>query len=111
MLECVDLTRSFSGTTVVDSLSFTMSAGEVMGFLGPNGAGKSTTVGMIFGLIRPSRDSVHIAGEALTKNPGLVLEHIGAIIVNPAFYPYLTGRDNLRAQAMMTCTVDESRIT
>ncbi len=111
VLECLDLTRSFSGTNVVDSLSFRLNAGEVLGFLGPNGAGKSTTVGMILGLIKPSRGSVNIAGQALTKNPGLVAEHIGAIIENPAFYPYLTGRDNLRALAMMTGKVDESRIT
>jgi len=110
VLETHDLTKSFGGVTVVDGLSFTVRAGEVLGFLGPNGAGKSTTVGMILGLIRPTRGTVTIAGQNLAAKPALVAEHVGAIIENPAFYPYLTGRDNLRALALMSGGVDETRI-
>ena len=110
VLEVIELTKAFAGATVVDRLSFDLRAGEVLGFLGPNGAGKSTTVGMILGLIRPTEGIVKIAGEALAERPALVAEQIGAIIENPAFYPYLTGRDNLRAFALMTGGVDEARI-
>ena len=111
VLEVIELTKAFAGATVVDRLSFDLRAGEVLGFLGPNGAGKSTTVGMILGLIRPTEGIVKIAGEALAERPALVAEQIGAIIENPAFYPYLTGRDNLRAFALMTGGVDEARIS
>ena len=110
VLESIDLTKTFNGNTAVDGLTFSMRAGEVLGFLGPNGAGKSTTVGMILGLIKPTRGSVRIAGKPVGSEPGLVAGHIGAIIENPAFYPYLNGRDNLRAFAMMTGGVGEARI-
>ncbi|MCC6790504.1 MAG: ABC transporter ATP-binding protein [Thermomicrobiales bacterium] len=110
VLESVDLTKRFGGNTVVDGLTFEMRSGEVLGFLGPNGAGKSTTVGMILGLIEPNRGTIKIAGKPLGSEPGLVAGQIGAIIENPAFYPYLTGRDNLRAFGMMTGGVGDARI-
>jgi len=110
VLEAHGLSKTFGGATVVNDLSFTVRAGEVLGFLGPNGAGKSTTVGMILGLIRPTRGTVTIAGKNLAEHPELVADNVGAIIENPAFYPYLTGRDNLRAFAMMSGGVDDARI-
>lgn len=110
VLEVTGLTKSFGTVTAVDDLSFHLRQGEVMGFLGPNGSGKSTTVSMILGLVKPTKGKVTIAGQELTGQPGLVANNIGAIIENPAFYPYLSGRDNLRALAMMAGKVDEKRI-
>ena len=110
VLECTDLTKVFPGLVAVDGLNLSLRAGEVLGFLGPNGSGKSTTVGMILGLIRPTRGTVTIAGRDLAAHPELVADQIGAVIENPAFYPYLTGRDNLRALAMMSGGVDAARI-
>ena len=109
-LETHDLTKAFGKATVVDSLDFAMYAGEVLGFLGPNGAGKSTTVSMILGLVHPTRGTITIGGKTLEDHPEVVSEMIGAIIENPAFYPFLTGRENLRAFAMMAGPVDEARI-
>lgn len=110
VLECLDLTKTFATFTAVSDLTFRLKAGEVLGFLGPNGAGKSTTVGMILGLIRPTKGIVKIAGKELTTQPSLVAENIGAIIENPAFYPYMSGVDNLRALAMAAGDVDKDRI-
>ena len=110
VLETRGLTKQFGTFTAVDDLDLQVRRGEVLGFLGPNGSGKSTTVSMVLGLVSPTKGSVHILGEALTDRPSLVSDHIGAIIENPAFYPYLTGRDNLRAQAKMVGGVPESRI-
>ena len=110
VLETRGLTRTFGSLVAVDSLDMQVRRGEVLGFLGPNGSGKSTTISMILGLVRPTSGSVHIMAQPLADNPELVSEHVGAIIENPAFYPYLTGRDNLRAQAMMIGGVPESRI-
>jgi len=110
VLECLNLTKQFANFTAVSDLTFRLKAGEVLGFLGPNGAGKSTTVGMILGLIRPTKGVVKITGKELTSQPSLVAEHIGAIIENPAFYPYMSGRDNLKALAIAAGNVEKDRI-
>jgi len=110
VLEVRGLTKRFGSTVAVDDLDLTIRRGEVLGFLGPNGSGKSTTVSMVLGLVAPTRGSIHIMDQSLADDPSLVSQHVGAIIENPAFYPYLTGRDNLRAQAKMVGSVPESRI-
>ena len=82
----------------------------MFGFLGPNGSGKSTTAGMILGLIAPSAGHVEIFGQRLEADRAGLLRRVGAVIESPAFYPYLTGRDNLRALATATGGVPEARI-
>src|SRR5688572_29883408 len=110
VLECHGLTKQFGTLTAVDNLSFHLKQGEVLGFLGPNGSGKSTTVGMILGLVRPTKGSVSIAGQPVSQHPEVVAENTGAIIENPAFYPYLSGRDNLKALAIASGNVKPERI-
>ncbi|WP_280252936.1 ABC transporter ATP-binding protein [Nocardia abscessus] len=91
------LTKRYGEHTVVDGVSMSVAAGEIYGFLGPNGAGKTTTLRMLAGLIRPSRGTATIAGH----RPGdpAVVRRIGVLIEGPGFYPYLSGRDNLRVLA------------
>jgi ABC-2 type transport system ATP-binding protein len=91
------LTKRYGDLTAVDALDLTVRAGEVYGFLGPNGAGKTTTLRMLLGLIRPSSGDVRLFGRAPGR-PGH-LARVGALVEGPAFYPYLSGRDNLRAMA------------
>ncbi len=110
VLQAIGLSKQFKQIVAVDNLSFDVNQGEVLGFLGPNGAGKSTTVGMILGLIKPNSGSVKIMGIDLANDSTIVSEHIGAIIENPAFYPYLSGRDNLKAHGLAVGGVPESRI-
>ncbi|MEU7908949.1 ATP-binding cassette domain-containing protein [Actinoplanes sp. NPDC049118] len=88
------LTKRYGTITAVDALDLTVRAGEVYGFLGPNGAGKTTTLRMVLGLVRPTSGEVRLFGEP----PGR-LDGVGALIEGPAFYPYLSGRDNLRVLA------------
>ena len=96
-----DLTKRYgkgdSARLAVDRVSMTVRRGEVYGFLGPNGAGKTTTLRMVLGLIRPTAGSASVlggpAGEPATT------ARIGALIEGPGFYPYLSGRDNLRTMA------------
>jgi ABC-2 type transport system ATP-binding protein len=71
--------------------------GEVYGFLGPNGAGKTTTLRMLVGLIRPTSGTVTVVGHAPGDPAGLA--KIGSLIEGPGFYPYLSGRENLRVVA------------
>jgi ABC-2 type transport system ATP-binding protein len=92
-----DLTKRYGDITAVDAVSLTVRPGEVYGFLGPNGAGKTTTLRMLLGLIRPTSGSAGVLG----GRPGdpTVLRRVGSLIEGPGFYPYLSGRDNLRVLA------------
>jgi ABC-2 type transport system ATP-binding protein len=97
ILRTSGLTKNFGKLTAVKDLNLELRRGEVFGFLGPNGAGKSTTVGMILGLIEPTSGNIEVFGRNFKENPWLALRRIGAVIEEPAFYPYLSGRDNLAA--------------
>ena len=94
------LTKRFGDRTVVDHVDLAIPAGSVCGFVGPNGAGKTTTIRMLLGLIRPTAGSGSILGGSLTE-PASYLRKVGALIEAPAFYPQLSGRDNLRALARL----------
>ncbi|MGC4191311.1 MAG: ABC transporter ATP-binding protein [Thermomicrobiales bacterium] len=91
------LTKRYGDQIAVDALDLTVRSGEVYGFLGPNGAGKTTTLRMLVGLIRPTSGEASVLGAA----PGTPesLARIGAMIETPAFYPFLSGEDNLRVLA------------
>jgi len=81
----------------VDSLALRVRRGEVYGFLGPNGAGKTTTLRMLLGLVRPTSGSATVLGAPPGARDGLA--RVGAMIEGPGFYPFLTGRENLRVLA------------
>ncbi|MCY3802085.1 MAG: ABC transporter ATP-binding protein [Chloroflexi bacterium] len=104
------LTKRFGSLTAVDQLDLEVIPGEVFGFLGPNGAGKSTTIGMMLGLIEPTAGSVEMFGMDASRHRSDVLRRVGAIIEAPAFYPYLSGRDNLRVVARYSGGGHESQI-
>jgi ABC-2 type transport system ATP-binding protein len=106
-LDVRTLSKRYGARRAVDDISFSLTAGEIVGFLGPNGAGKTTTMRMICGLIRPSAGSVEVLGQRV---PGSSLRQLGAMIEEPSFYPYLTGRDNLIYAAGMHGGIAASRI-
>src|SRR6201996_9497147 len=89
------LTKRFGHRTVVDNVDLAIPKGSVCGFVGPNGAGKTTTIRMLLGLIRPTSGNGSILGGSLT-DPASYLHKVGALIEAPAFYPQLTGRENLK---------------
>ncbi|MCS6886642.1 MAG: ABC transporter ATP-binding protein, partial [Chloroflexus sp.] len=80
-------------------LNLTVGKGEVFGFLGPNGAGKTTTIAMLLGLVKPTKGRALVLGYDVQREPALALQRVGAMIEAPAFYPYLSGADNLRVLA------------
>ncbi|MCZ2810756.1 ABC transporter ATP-binding protein [Modestobacter sp. VKM Ac-2979] len=89
------LTKRYGPRTVVDDLSLTVRRGEVYGFLGPNGAGKTTTLRALLGLVRPTSGTASVLG----RPAGSPSAGVGALIEGPGFYPYLSGRENLRVLA------------
>jgi ABC-type multidrug transport system ATPase subunit len=98
LVETRDLTKRYGPSIVaVDRVNLTVRRGEVYGFLGPNGAGKTTTLRMLLGFIRPSSGKASVLGRPPGDPEGLA--RVGALVESPAFYPYLSGRDNLRVIA------------
>jgi ABC-2 type transport system ATP-binding protein len=98
LVQTRDLTKVYGGRiTAVNRVALSVRRGEVYGFLGPNGAGKTTTLRMLVGLVRPTAGSATVLG----KPPGHpeALARTGVLIESPGFYPYLSGRDNLRVVA------------
>jgi ABC-type multidrug transport system ATPase subunit len=95
-IETQGLTKRLGDAAVVDKLDLAVPRGSVYGFLGPNGSGKTTTIRMLLGLIWPSAGSYRVLGESMPGANARVLPQVGALIEGPAFYPWLTGRQNLR---------------
>lgn len=106
-ISAVDLSKRYGRTAAVDSISFDIAEGEIVGFLGPNGAGKTTTMRMLVGLIRPSSGNSSILGRPV---PGETLRQVGTMIEEPSFYPYLSGRANLKHASLLHGNLADSRI-
>src|SRR5437660_10409466 len=97
-IETRGLTKQFGPYHAVDALNLAIRPGTIFGFLGPNGAGKTTTIRMLLGLIRPTSGSGSILGLDIINERAAFLPQVGAIVEAPAFYPSLSGCDNLQVQ-------------
>jgi ABC-2 type transport system ATP-binding protein len=99
VIETIRLTKRFGSQIAVDGISFTVERGQIFGFLGPNGSGKTTTIGMLLGIINATAGSFRLLGEGSLRGLHRVRQRVGATLETPNFYPYLSGRDNLRIAA------------
>jgi len=97
VIECQGLTKHYRRVTALAGLDLTVEAGMVFGFLGPNGAGKTTTLRILLGLVTPTSGRARLNGRPVPDPAGLA--GVGAMIEEPAFYPWLTGRANLAVLA------------
>ena len=95
LIETRGLTKRFGRVRAVEGLDLLVPHGSLFGFLGPNGAGKSTTIRMLTGLIRPTSGAASVLGVPIGQRLRLG-SRVGALIEEPAFYPWLTARQNLR---------------
>jgi ABC-type multidrug transport system ATPase subunit len=91
-----NLTKRFGHVEAVRDVSLDVREGDRYGLLGPNGSGKSTLVRMMLGLVYATSGSISVLGEPIPKHVSRVLPEIGALIEEPAAYPTLSGRANLR---------------
>lgn len=108
VVETRGLTKRYGSRVVaVDGLDLSIRRGEVYGLLGPNGAGKTTTLKMLLGLVRPTSGTARLLGRPSGDPEALV--RTGAIVESPAFYPFLSGRDNLRVVARRA-SVSDARV-
>ena len=90
------LRKRYGSVVALDGLDLSVPDGVVYGFLGPNGAGKTTTMRILTGLIRADAGSVELLGRPVQGDRRRLFD-VGALIETPSFYPYLSGRENLRA--------------
>jgi len=105
------LTKRYGKVLAVDDLTLEVQTGEVMGLLGLNGAGKSTTLYMLAGLVGPTSGDATIFGKELHRHFLSIAPSMGVLVERPAFYDYLTARDNLKLSARLAqrdVTVDRA---
>ena len=108
IIEASGLTKRYGRVTAVDELSFTVEAGQVVGFLGANGAGKTTALRMLVGLVRPDHGSATICGRPYA-DLSVPAAQVGAVFEATSFHPGRTARNHLRVQAL-AADVDAARI-
>jgi ABC-2 type transport system ATP-binding protein len=99
-LDVADLSKKYGKRMALSHANFEVPMGSICGFVGPNGSGKTTTIRMLLGLITPTTGSGHVLGESIT-HPEKYLPRVGAMIEGPAFYPALTGLQNLTVLAKL----------
>jgi len=99
VIETEGLTKHYGETVAVDGISFTVEPGQIFGFLGPNGSGKTTTIGMLLGILTPTGGTFRLFGVPPGPRLDRARRRVGATLEQPNFYPYLSGRDNLRLTA------------
>jgi ABC-2 type transport system ATP-binding protein len=97
-LDVADLSKKYGDRMALSHANFEVPMGSICGFVGPNGSGKTTTIRMLLGLITPTTGGGHVLGEPITE-PEKYLPRVGAMIEGPAFYPALTGFQNLNVLA------------
>lgn len=99
LIETVDLCKSYGKRQIIKNLDMKVEVGDIYGFLGPNGSGKTTTIRMLLGLVHPTSGQVILNGFNVKDNVEAAVAEVGAIVENPSFYNYLSGRDNLKLMA------------
>ena len=99
-ISVTDLSKKYGDQVAVSHATFEVPLGTICGFVGPNGSGKTTTMRMLLGLITPTGGTGEILGESI-KHPERYLPRVGAMIEGPAFYPALSGKENLNVLATL----------
>ena len=93
VIQTRDLTKTYGPIVAVNKLSMEVPRGRIFGLLGPNGSGKTTTLSILLGLTSQSSGNFTLFEDGVAHTDAL--HRIGAIVETPAFYPYLSGRNNL----------------
>jgi ABC-2 type transport system ATP-binding protein len=95
-IEARGLVKRYGDIVAVDHVDLTVERGDVFGYLGPNGAGKTTSLRMLLGLIRPTEGVARLFGRDPMTDGARALDGVAGFVEGPRFYPYLSGRRNLR---------------
>jgi len=109
-IEARALVKCYGDLTAVDAVDLTVERGDVFGYLGPNGAGKTTSLRMLLGLITPTSGSARLFGRDPHVEGARALTGVAGFVEGPRFYPYLSGRRNLRLLGDLDGGVPTARI-
>lgn len=96
LLKVKKVSKIINKKSILKNVNLTLNKGEILGMLGPNGAGKTTTIKLIVGLLNITKGDIKINNYSIKKNPKMAKRELGVIVENPAFYPYLSGYENLK---------------
>jgi ABC-2 type transport system ATP-binding protein len=110
-IEVEGLTKRFGERTALADLDLAVPRRSAFGFLGPNGAGKTTLIRLLLGLTRPSAGSMRLLGSPVPRERRDALRRVGAIVEEPRFHSFLTGRENLAIVAAARGPEAHARIT
>jgi ABC-2 type transport system ATP-binding protein len=110
VVETSGLTKSFGSRLAVDRVDLRIPRASAFGYLGPNGAGKTTLIRMLLGLTKPSAGTIRLLGRPIPDERADALARIGAIVEEPKFHPFLTGRENLHIVAAARDRAADRRI-
>jgi ABC-2 type transport system ATP-binding protein len=109
-IEARGLVKRYGDIVAVDHVDLTVERGDVFGYLGPNGAGKTTSLRMLLGLIRPTEGVARLFGRDPMTDGARALDGVAGFVEGPRFYPYLSGRRNLRLLGDLDGGVPATRI-
>ena len=109
-IEARGLVKRYGDIVAVDHVDLTVERGDVFGYLGPNGAGKTTSLRMLLGLIRPTEGVARLFGRDPMVDGARALDGVAGFVEGPRFYPYLSGRRNLRLLGDLDGGVPAARI-
>lgn len=102
-----DLTKKFGSELAVDHLNMTVQRGDIYGFVGQNGSGKTTTMKLILSMIEADSGSIALFGKEDPADLQILRERIGSIVESPAFYPYMSAKENMTYYAKFKGITDK----
>ena len=113
MLTLADIHASYGRFTVLRGISTTIPVGDFRLIVGPNGAGKTTLLRVLFGLLKPTRGTVHLNHDDLTGLPARALLDRGIAYVpqRPSIFPQMTVKDNLEMGLFQVARPDPTMIS
>jgi ABC-2 type transport system ATP-binding protein len=100
-LEAVGLSKRYGRRDALCDVDLIVRSGRIHGVLGPNGAGKTTLMRLLLGLVRRDAGTVRLLGHSLESTAGPIPDGVAGFVETPAFYPYLSGRQNLALMARL----------
>jgi len=110
IVETKNLTKKYKHNTALNNINLKLEKGKVYGFIGKNGAGKTTFIRMITGLAFPTSGELSLFGNSREKELQEARRKIGALVEGPSLYPFMSAKENLKAQQIQLGKEDEREI-